>query len=72
VPDLARRGGFTNDKRRVPMLRKRLERWRHKHDGGWLEATGTKGREPRTLYRWSAVRFIVEAVRETSIGASTT
>ena len=39
--------------------RKRLERWRKTHFGGWSELDNVKPREPKLLYRLSAVRPVL-------------
>jgi hypothetical protein len=56
--DFAKRYGIPQE-----VARKRLARWRKANPGGnWTEVEYPKPREPRYLYRLSAVRHLFEAV----------
>ena len=54
--ELAKQYGLNQD-----ALRKRLERWRAKNTAGdgWVEDTGRTSREPRFLYKLSAIQHII-------------
>jgi hypothetical protein len=49
-------------------LRKTLDRWRAKNADGWSEVTDRKPREPRYLYRVSAVRSVIEKLQRQTSG----
>lgn len=47
----------------VDALRKRLDRWRKRHDGGWFELVNAGRGAPRVLYEVGAVRAVIEAAK---------
>lgn len=54
--DIAKRYGVDYEP-----LRRRLERWRKKHDDGWIEDENRTGSSPKYLYRVSAVSDVILA-----------
>lgn len=63
MPELAKRGGL-GDKQKE-RLRNRLKTWRQANlDGGWIENTEAKPREPKYLFPIGKVWPIVEAVKD--------
>ncbi|MBK9126512.1 MAG: hypothetical protein IPM13_01785 [Phycisphaerales bacterium] len=59
--ELAERFGVSPD-----ALRKRLDRWRKRHDGGWYELVNAGRGAPRVLYEVGAVRAVIEAAKASS------
>lgn len=56
--DLAKRFGVPADN-----LRQRLKRWMKTHDDGWKEVNDRRPREPKYLYKVSAVMHIIEELQ---------
>lgn len=52
----------------VDALTKRLERWRYKHDDGFIEVSNPAQNEPKYLYDESAVMLIINDLKAKSAG----
>jgi hypothetical protein len=49
-------------------LRKRLDRWRHEHDAGYVEVSNSTPREPKYLYDEAVVVSVIEALKAKPAG----